>query len=567
LQRFKTKHADPLRQIACRGTFLDDEDISRFLDLSLPGLDEVMSFLEVSGWLQERRYHSVLVDTAPTGHTLRMLQTPELLRRWLSALDSLLAKHRYMRKVFSRSENSDELDLFLDDLTNSVRLMEDLLRDPLRCRFIPVMLAEPLSVRETVSMVQELERLQLPLADLVVNRLYPENRCRTCEDIRGRQFRELAGLFHYPALSRLFVWGVPLYSTEVRGGAGLQSFWDGMIDLNRELIVSRPLPAVHHRVEAAIKLPAPAPVFMLFGGKGGVGKTTLACATALQAAEEYGDKRVLLFSSDPAHSLGDCLDLPIGPEPTVVFPGLTAIEIDAEAEFRTLREQYAADLEEFLANISDNLDLTFDREAMEKILDLAPPGLDEIMALSKVLDFLAHDRYDLFVLDSAATGHLLRWLELPALIDQWLKVFFEVLLKYRRILRLPRFSRRLVQISQDLKRLKSMLGNPVSAHLYVVSILTEMALEETRDLVAACERINIDVPALFLNLATPASGCRFCSDIYEQERLMRHKFQQAFPGKAQIVIYQQGELRGLPRLECLARAMYVSARQEVAHAG
>jgi arsenite-transporting ATPase len=521
-----------------------------------------MSFLEVSGWLQEGRYQSILVDTAPTGHTLRMLQTPELLRRWLDALDSLLAKHRYMREVFSRAEESDELDRFLQELVGAVQLMENLLRDPVRCRFIPVMLAEPLSVRETISMVQELARLQLPLTDLVVNRLYPENECPTCEEIRHRQLRELAGLVRNSALSRFLLWGLPLYPAEVRGQEALQTFWDGMTALSHEPLMPRapaPLPPL---VEAAGELSSPDTVFLLFGGKGGVGKTTLACATALQAAKEYRQKRVLLFSTDPAHSLADCLDLPVGPEPTVVFPGLTAVEIDAEAEFRTFKQQYAADLEEFLATISSNFDFTFDRQVMEKILDLAPPGLDEIMALAKILDYLTHDCYDLFVLDSAATGHLLRWLELPALIDQWLKAFFEVLLKYRGILRLPRFSRRLVAISQDLKRLSKLLGNSASAHLCVVSILTEMALEETLDLVAVCERIGIDVPTIFLNLATPASGCHFCSAIHRRESLMRQKFQEAFPGKAQIVIYQQGEPRGLPRLEALAQAMYVTAGKE-----
>ena len=75
-------------------------------------------------------------------------------------------------------------------------------------------------------------------------------------------------------------------------------------------------------------------------------------------------------------------------------------------------------------------------------MDMAPPGLDEIMALTRILEFLARDSYDLFVLDCAPTGHLIRLLELPDLINEWLKAFFNLFLKYERILRLPGFAER-----------------------------------------------------------------------------------------------------------------------------
>jgi len=96
LASFKEKHNEKLRGIASRGTFLDDEDISQFLNLSLPGLDELMAFLEISKWVEELSYDCIMVDTAPTGHTLRLLTMPRLIRKWLDALDALLAKHRYI---------------------------------------------------------------------------------------------------------------------------------------------------------------------------------------------------------------------------------------------------------------------------------------------------------------------------------------------------------------------------------------------------------------------------------------------------------------------------------------
>src|SRR5208337_2430242 len=177
------------------------------------------------------------------------------------------------------------------------------------------------------------------------------------------------------------------------------------------------------------------------------GKTTLSCATAMRLAREFPEKRVLLFSTDPAHSLSACLQTQIGSRPVVVFPGLTAMEIDAKAEFEKLKTRYAEDLERFLKSVSRGFDLTFDRVVLERMLDLSPPGLDEVMALTRLLEFLAQDRYDLFVLDCASTGHLIRLLELPDLINEWLKAFFSLFLKYEHILRLPGFTDELVGIS------------------------------------------------------------------------------------------------------------------------
>jgi arsenite-transporting ATPase len=301
---------------------------------------------------------------------------------------------------------------------------------------------------------------------------------------------------------------------------------------------------------------------LLFAGKGGVGKTTLACATALGLARDLPGREVLLFSADPAHSLSDCLGLKIGARPTGLAPGLTALEINAQAEFDSLKRQYQQELEEFLGSVLPNLDLQFDREVMERILDLSPPGLDEIMALTRVMEFLIQGSYDLLILDSAPTGHLIRLLELPELIDQWLKVFFGLFLKYKEIFRLPQISQRLVKMSKDLKFLRTLLGDPKRSALYAVSILTEMAFQETADLMAACDRIGVQVPVLFLNLATPASPCPLCSALYQRESQVKEKFKRAFPGVRQTLVYGQGEPRGLDRLQNLGAALYRQSGRE-----
>jgi arsenite/tail-anchored protein-transporting ATPase len=562
LASFKEKHNEKLREIASRGTFLDDEDISRFLDLSLPGLDELMAFLEISRWVEEGSYDCIVADTAPTGHTLRLLAMPQFIRKWLDALDALLAKHRYMKELFGGIYHHDELDTFLLELSGSVKQMEALLKDPARCVFVPVMLAEVLSIHETLALVNELERLSVPITDIVVNKLYPQSTCPFCEDGRLRQMRELESL--PPKLAGHSLWGLPLYPQEVRGVRLLDKFWEGVYPLDREKFEIRnskleirnyirsPL------VEAPAALPSPGTALVLFAGKGGVGKTTLACSTALRMVHEHRDKEVFLFSTDPAHSLSACLDERIGPTPTSLIPGLTAMEMNSQAEFQTLKDQYADELEEFLGAISPHLDLAFDREVMERLMDLSPPGLDEVMALTLAMEFLAHGKYDVFVLDSAPTGHLIRLLELPELIDQWLKVFFGLFLKYKNIFRLPTISQRLVQMSKDLKYMRSTLADLNRSALYAVTILSEMAFEETKDLVSACKRMGLSVPVLFVNLATPLSTCPLCSALHQRESRLKDKFHQTFPGIHHTLVYRHGEPRGIARLGELGDALYKS---------
>jgi arsenite-transporting ATPase len=564
LTAFREQNGPMLREIAAAGTFLDDEDINQFLSLSLPGLDELMAFFEISSWVETRRYDCIVVDTAPSGHTLRLLAMPELIRRWLGMLEALLAKRRYMRRVFSRDSSPDRLDLFVAKWKSSLLRMQSLLRDPTRSQFVPITIAEPLSVHETRALFKDLSGRKIPVSDLIVNRLHYESDCRACSAAalaEQFQIQQLLAGIEVPCTA----WGIELFAQEICGLERLSGFWE------HPRLISR-TPANEATLglscEPAVLHPAAPPSrgirLVMLAGKGGVGKTTLSCSTAVRLARDFPDERVLLFSTDPAHSLSACLQIEIGPQPTVLFPGLNAMEIDAQAEFAKLKARYAEDLERFLESVSRAFDLTFDRVVLEKMMDMAPPGLDEIMALTRIMEFLARDSYDLYVLDCAPTGHLIRLLELPDLINEWLKAFFNLFLKYERILRLPGFADELVGISRNLKKLRELLRNPAASMLYAVSIPARMALEETKDLVAACRRLDIAVPLVFLNLMTPPGDCRLCSSLRQRELLAVEDFRQAFPDKQQTLVYRQPEIAGLEQLEKFGRGLYQPALQEMA---
>src|SRR5918994_3270480 len=96
LTRWLRSRRPMLGTIAERGTYLDHEDVGRFLGLSLPGVDELIGLLELARLARARPYDRIVVDTAPTGHTLRLLEMPDTLRRIASVLDDMQAKHRFL---------------------------------------------------------------------------------------------------------------------------------------------------------------------------------------------------------------------------------------------------------------------------------------------------------------------------------------------------------------------------------------------------------------------------------------------------------------------------------------
>jgi len=567
MAEFKKANARHLNQIVRNGTFLDEQDIEQLLDLSMPGLDEIMAFNEIAQMVERGAYRCIVADTAPTGHTLRFLELPKVLHDWVGVLDAMMAKHRYMLKLYRGCCRKDETDLFLDRMAATVAGITSLFSDPGRCRFVPVAVPEFLILQETSRLVDKLKAMRFHVADILLNRVLPETTdCPACIEARVRQSTQL--LEFRRNFTDCTLWQIPLQGAEVLGVDQLSSFWDDVRmagECHIRPYAATPAPA---RVEHPAQLPGPDKTLILFAGKGGVGKTTLASATAIHLASRYPHKRVLLFSTDPAHSLSDCFGVPIGPQETPIFSGLSAIEMDAGAEYENLKTLYAEEVKTMLGSLAGGawVDLNFDREVAERVMDLSPPGLDEMMALAKLMELHEKGSYDLFVLDTAPTGHLLRLLEMPAVIQDWLKVFFGLFLKYKHVFRLPKITEYMVSMSKRMKLMRALLNNPRKAQLYAASMPTRMAFEETRDLVEACNSAGIHVAALLLNMATPPRACSVCKALAQKESQVRLEFAAEFPGIRQTAIYKCGEPRGVDRLRDLGNAIYAGERSVLANA-
>ncbi|HYE16695.1 MAG TPA: ArsA family ATPase [Pyrinomonadaceae bacterium] len=564
LEEFKTRHRAVLAEIADRGTMLDEADINDLLGLSLPGMDEVMSLFELSEIERGGEFSRVVVDTAPSGHTSRMLRLPEVFSRWLRALDLMSEKHRYMVSHFARGRpaREDEVDIFLRDLTERSERLRGMLTDPARSGFVLVTIPEAMAVEETLRYSRTLAEAGVSVTDLIINRV--ERQRGACPFCRARARMQSPWL---KALAREFkdlrVRRAPLFGREVRGAEDLRRFaravWRGDEEAGGEVKAkSSRTKSTSSGSPSAERFPLePAPRLLVFGGKGGVGKTTAAAAAALELARLNPRSRVLLFSTDPAHSLSDSFGEEVGELRRGVggAANLDAKEIDPAARFEELKERYRAWADELFESLTggSRWRVQFDREAMRELVALAPPGIDEIAALSSVSDLLEAGGHASIVLDTAPTGHLLRFLELPGVALSWARTFIKLLLKYKNVVRWGGVAEELVALSKSIKRVAALLTDAAQTEFVAVAIPERMSLEETDGLARSLGRLRVPLRRLVINNVVPrraARGCGFCAERRRSQAPVVKEFVRRFSPSVEIYTAPQrpGEVRGAAAL-------------------
>jgi len=565
LERFRAEHGKVLAEIAERGTLLDEDDINELLSLSLPGMDEVMSLFELSELDREGAYAHVVVDTAPSGHTSRLLRLPEVFDRMVKALDLMGDKHRYIIAHFARRRPvADEVDLFLQDLSRRIEAVRKLLHDTDQTNFTLVTIPEAMAVRETERYLTLLSEQGVPVRDLIVNRVEQEHgACAYCRArVRSQRpwMKEIARSF-----SDLQLHFLPLMAKEVRGVDELKKIGK----LISEERGQAPLPDLFSLKAPNLKAPkvrtsqeeglAPAvkskrdfPLsprkIVIFGGKGGVGKTTAAAAFALALAQANPEQKILVFSTDPAHSLSDSFDEETGPA------NLDRMEIDPGKWFEELKERYRTWTDELFASLSggSRMEIKFDREAMRELVELTPPGIDEIAALGTISDLLDLEQYQTLVLDTAPTGHLIRFLELPQVALSWIRTFIKLLLKYKDVMRANQVAEELVAMSKSIKKVIALLTDPERCEFVGVAIPERMSLEETVDLAKSLEKLKVPMSKLLINGVVPVNDCKFCRSRRKMQEQVMEEFQAKFrrrPVEIFVAPQQPHEIQGAKDLQ------------------
>ena len=300
---------------------------------------------------------------------------------------------------------------------------------------------------------------------------------------------------------------------------------------------------------------------ILFGGKGGVGKTTCASSTGLYLASARGGSasggkeafKTLIASTDPAHSLSDSLGQKIGDDIKEVkgIKNLSALEISAEKALSKLKIEYEDEIKKIL-----DTSTYLDQEDIDSIFALPIPGIDEVMGFKTIVDLIEEAKFDKYIVDTAPTGHALRLLTLPDLLDEWIKVMAKMRWKYRYMV--ETFAGKytpdegddfLLSMKKTVKKIENLLKDQSRCEFIAVTIPEEMAILETERLVNDLTKYGIHISQLVINNVIESKGCQFCRERRKEQEKYISQIKRKFRNlKTTITPLQPREVKGVDAL-------------------
>uniref|UniRef100_A0A5B7CBH4 ArsA/GET3 Anion-transporting ATPase-like domain-containing protein n=1 Tax=Davidia involucrata TaxID=16924 RepID=A0A5B7CBH4_DAVIN len=315
--------------------------------------------------------------------------------------------------------------------------------------------------------------------------------------------------------------------------------------------------------------------YYMLGGKGGVGKTSCAASLAVKFAN-HGHPTIVV-STDPAHSLSDSFDQDLTGGMLVPVEGLDsplfALEINPEKareEFRTASQKHGGSgVKDFMDSMG--LGMLADQLGelkLGELLDTPPPGLDEAIAISKVMQFVESQEYSMFtriVFDTAPTGHTLRLLSLPDFLDASIGKIMKLKKKIASATSALKSvfgkeetrqdaSDKLEQLRERMAKVRDLFRDSETTEFVIVTIPTVMAVSESSRLRVSLRKENVPVERLIVNQVLPpsASDCKFCA-MKRKDQMRALDVIRNDPELASLRLIQAPlvdvEIRGVPALK------------------
>ena len=538
---------------------LADLKLGDLLDTPPPGLDEAVAIakvLEIAEDAQYARFTRVVIDTAPTGHTLRLLGVPDFVDAALGKLvrlrTKLAAAGGALRSLFGAGEQQDVAVAKLESLRAAVLRVRSLFRDATTTEFVIATIPTQLAIAESKRLLTALRADGVPCKRIIVNQVLADGAGEAFIKARVRdQDRALALMDADPRIASLPHGRAPMLDLEVRGVPAMRYFADVAWGELAEVVAgggddasADASPSTSSSSTSVAPTPPSRRRYIMLGGKGGVGKTSLSSALAVKYAAS--GLTTLVVSTDPAHSLSDSLDFSVagGAPVRVTGPGaedlnLWGLEVDVAAAKADMKAAAAADGGAAAVNFlkSVGLGVFADQLAdlkLGELLDTPPPGVDEAVAIAKVVEFVNKDAYahfDRIVFDTAPTGHTLRLLTLPDFVDatlgkvvrlrQTLTSAADAVKSVFGVKSEPDPAIVAAEALRDRTRAaRALFRDRATTRFVIVTIPTYMAAVESQRLAAALDKEGVPIGAIVVNqvLADGGSGATSAAFVASRRR-------------------------------------------------
>ncbi|AGC45191.1 arsenical pump-driving ATPase [Myxococcus stipitatus DSM 14675] len=518
LKPFLAQYLPALKKVAAKGTHFSEEELGSLYQQAVPGLEELVALFHVVELLEgkEKEFDRIIVDCSPTSHTLRLFDLPAGLRKFLGLVRAGADKPAPTSGKGKKAEAAAAEPGFLEGLGQKAEKLLALLKDPARTAFHLVALAEPVPEAQTRMLFTQLRERGLPVTEIVVNQVEDREGCPACQGRRGlqaphvRKFQALdksvpVHLLGRRELAPRGLDGLAVFAKAWAGGKETKALEFAAAEGPPALVRAPSMPPI-----AAPPLPPTRLIF--FVGQGGVGKSSCAAAAAVTLTEKEGP--VLLISTDPAHSLSDVLQSRLTDTETQVkgTKGLYARELDMAGWFNALRKRLKEKAEKaFEGAPKTGSEVPADLLYLRNLLECAPPGIDELAAMSVLTDALVQERFKRIVVDSSPVVNSVRVVELAETAKTWLGALHTVLNKHR--------AKGLGDLADDIagmikhaKRFEEALASPTEARFVVVTRGEDLAAARTERVVEYLKDKKLPVERVLVNRVGPKSTCEKCEN-------------------------------------------------------
>lgn len=370
--------------------------------MSGPCTEEVAAFDRFTDFIVQNEtapeFDIIIFDTAPTGHTIRLLELPA---EWSQSIDAASA---------GSGQTCIGPAAAIQDAKHKYENALAALRDESLSIFTFVLHPEAIAIRETKRAIGELGKLGIHTHRLIVNGIIPASErvnplFAARSEMQSGYLEQIEAELPYPTQR------MTLLSGEIQGAARLRQvgkiFFDGeQVPAESEASGGKTVSVVTSSIEEIRThiQPNGQRRTIFFAGKGGVGKTVASCLTAVWLAQQ--GHKTLLLTTDPAAHLGDVLGQPVSdlPAPITGLKNLWAVKIDPKAAAETYKTR-----------ILDDARQRGRPESAIKVMEeeLDSPCTEEMAAFDQFIDYASQADWDAVVFDTAPTGHTMRLLELP----------------------------------------------------------------------------------------------------------------------------------------------------------